>query len=119
MQNVEQGIKIVRTGRDFLEKWIKHTCGLSLNHFNNLKRVLKLSIIGVIDWGRGDYEINGLAHNRGIVGDIVQKFGIVRFEFLDKLRDNEELEEFGFRLDELLQLFGRGLSVPRSGHLVF
>ncbi len=58
--------------------------------------------------------------NKGrIVGDVIEEFGIVGFELLDKIGDREELEEFGFRLEELLELFGGGFTVPSGGHGFF
>lgn len=119
MQNVVEGIKVVSTRGDLLEEGIKHACGLGLDHLDDLQRVLVLAVVGVGCGRRCDNELDGFTNKGRVVGDIIEKFGVVGLELLHEIGYNKQLEEFGFGFEELLELFGRRFAVPSGRHGFF
>jgi hypothetical protein len=77
VQNVEEGIKVVSARSGLLEERIEDTCGLGLDHFDDLQGVLVLAVVGVGCGWWCDNEVDGLTDKCRVVGDIIEKFGVV------------------------------------------
>jgi hypothetical protein len=77
VQNIKQGVKVVSARSSLLKEGIEDTCGLGLDHLDNLQWVLVLAVVGVGCGWRGDNKLDGLTDKCRVVSDIIKKFGVV------------------------------------------
>ncbi len=56
---------------DVLKERIVNTCGLSLNHFNNLEWVLEFPVMWVIVWWGDYHKLDSFSNEVGIIGKVI------------------------------------------------